>query len=67
MKIYIVILTIWLTIFVLFTACSSIYHVSRDAFPGVGADAAYFMRQVEYKDTCWVQDSTWTEWEVRCK
>jgi hypothetical protein len=52
----------------LFISCSSVYRVDRSAYPnGKAVDAIYYARMIEFKDTCWVVDSTTFEWKLRCK
>lgn len=54
---------------ILFMAgCTSRYTVSRGAFPKEsGGVAADYMEMLEFHDSCWVVDSTFSEWTIDCK
>jgi len=52
----------------LVAGCTSTYKISKGAFPQEGGDvAADYMEMLEFHDSCWVVDSTYSEWTIDCK
>lgn len=55
-------------VLLLVAGCTSTYKISKGAFPQEGGDvAADYMEMLEFHDSCWVVDSTYSEWTIDCK